>query len=64
MSRGRTLGAGCETAGLSRTRQAAGATPGRRKKLEIYERSQEVVENKGPRFRKAKRSMKTKELSV
>jgi hypothetical protein len=32
--------------------------------LKIYERSQEVVENKGPRFWKAKRSMKTKELEA
>jgi hypothetical protein len=30
----------------------------------FYERSQEVVENKGPRFRKAKRYMKTKQLAA
>jgi hypothetical protein len=33
-------------------------------KSKIYERSQEVVENKGPHFSKAKRSMKTNELNA
>jgi hypothetical protein len=36
--------------------------PAAMKKSKIYERSQEVVENKGPDFLKAKRSMKTNKL--
>jgi hypothetical protein len=35
---------------------------GNAKILKIYERSQEVIENKGPHLWKAKRSMKTKRL--
>jgi hypothetical protein len=31
---------------------------------EFYERSQEVIENKGPDFSKAKRCMKTNELTA